>query len=94
MIAPRRPRSGPGAWWLPAIVLGAGLTLVVVGDHSLAGGLLMGSAFLTAALLRLVLPEDRAGGIAVRSRALDVITLMVLGVLLLVVFSVVDFRAR
>lgn len=92
MIAPRRSRLGLSAWCLPAFVLSAGLALVVLGDRSLLGGYLMGSAFLTGALLRLVLPEDRAGGIAVRSRTLDVFTLVVLGGSLIVVFSIVDFR--
>jgi hypothetical protein len=47
------------------------------------GGAVAGGALLVAAVIRLVLPTRLAGPLAVRHRATDVITLVVLGVSLL-----------
>ena len=47
------------------------------------GGVIAGGALLAAALLRLVLPARMAGLLAVRNRATDAVTLIVLGACLL-----------
>jgi len=51
--------------------------------HGGRGGAVAGGALLVAAVIRLVLPTRLAGLLAVRHRATDVITLIVLGVSLL-----------
>jgi len=72
-------------------VVAAGLVLGAVlrwraGALVIAAGLLLGSA------LRLVLPARRAGLLVVRSRRLDVATLMVLGAALMALASSVPER--
>ena len=67
--------------WPTAVVLAgllAGLALVWV-DRVRAGTTGMGAAVLLAALLRLVLPEPRAGMLAVRRRGIDAVVLAALG---------------
>lgn len=44
------------------------------------GSVLLGGSLLLAAVLRAVLPEDRAGLVAIRSRAVDVLSYTGLGV--------------
>ena len=44
------------------------------------GSVLLGGSLLLAAVLRAVLPEDRAGLVAIRSRAVDVLSYVGLGV--------------
>lgn len=80
-----------GFWWAPTAVLLAGLLAVVVGRRALVGGVIMGAAFALAAVLRLVLPEDRAGGLAVRTRGLDLLVLSVLSLAVVVAFALVDW---
>lgn len=63
-----------GAWW----VLPAGLTValvVLLTEGIRPGGYVTGAVLALAALLRLVLPDRRAGGLVVRTKALDVLTL-------------------
>ncbi|HEY3534281.1 MAG TPA: DUF3017 domain-containing protein [Pedococcus sp.] len=88
MTAPRL-----GWWWavLPVLVLG----LVVIALHHVrAGGYVLAAGAGLAALLRLVLPKSRSGGLAVRSRAADVTTLAVLALALAVITNVLDLRPR
>ncbi len=75
-----------GPWWLVAAV---GLTgLLFVGLHMVRlGGNLMGAALLLGAALRAVLP--RSGGLAVRRRWIDVMSLLALGTALLVAVALV-----
>ena len=44
------------------------------------GSVLLGGSLLLAAVLRAVLPEDRAGLVAIRSKAVDVLSYVGLGV--------------
>ncbi len=72
----------PGKEWpLTLVVVGflAGLAVVAT-NHFRRGGVLAGAAVLAGAVLRLVLPTRTAGLLAVRSRALDVLALGLLGV--------------
>ncbi|QQS01338.1 MAG: DUF3017 domain-containing protein [Austwickia sp.] len=94
MTGERPHRHVLGAWWAPAGVVTAGFLVVLVGNRALVGGLVMGAGFLLAALLRLVLPEDRAGGLVVRSRALDLLALLGLAVAVVVAFALVDWASR
>jgi hypothetical protein len=56
------------------------------------GGYLLGVALLLAATMRLVLPAKYCLGLLVRSRYLDVLTAVVLGVAILVVVYLVPGR--
>jgi hypothetical protein len=53
---------------------------LIVTAHWRKGAAALGVAALLAAILRLVLPENRIGPLAVRSRAFDVVLLLVLAV--------------
>lgn len=55
-----------------ALVLG-GLAWLGFGGHVLVGGLIISSGFVAAAVLRLVLPPDRAGALHVRNKSTDVV---------------------
>jgi hypothetical protein len=61
-------------------VVGVGLVLVLVHQWRL-GSAVVGLALSLAAALRLVLPTERAGYLAVRSRAVDAAVLVALGFL-------------
>ena len=61
--------------------VGVGLLLVTV-EHWRQGLVLMGLALVGAALLRLLLPERRVGFLAVRSRPVDVVLMVGVGVTL------------
>lgn len=93
-ISWRRGRPGLKAWWLLALFLGIGMCIVVFAGRSLVGGVVMGASFLLGAVLRVVLPEERAGGLAVRSKTVDAATLVVLGLTVLLAFISVDLRPR
>jgi hypothetical protein len=66
------------------VAVGLGL-LVVTFDYWRRGLVLIGLALIGAAVLRLLLPVRRAGFLAVRSRPVDVLLLVVTGLALTVV---------
>ena len=78
-----------GALWLVAAGLVAGVTVIGFGDVR-GGGFLIAGALVAAALLRLMLPRARAGGLVVRSRTADVTFLLVMGLALFVIVISVD----
>lgn len=82
-----------GWWWAAVPVMLAGLALFALDRVRLAGVVLAAGLGL-AALLRLVLPASAAGGLAVRSRAADVLTMTVLGGALFVITAVLDLSPR
>ena len=82
-----------GWWWVATPVLALGLVAYAADRVQLAGYLLAAGAGL-AALIRLVLPTARAGGLAVRSRFTDVVLLAGFAVAIAVVTSVLDLRPR
>jgi hypothetical protein len=88
MTAPRL-----GWWWAAAPVLVLGVVLFLL-DEVRPAGYTIAAGLGLAALLRLVLPTDRSGGLAVRSRGVDVVTMAVLGVALAVITSVLDLTPR
>ncbi|PID97016.1 MAG: hypothetical protein CSA84_01235 [Actinomycetales bacterium] len=75
-----------GPWWLVAV---AGLTgLVLVGLHMVRfGGYFMSAALLLGAAMRALL--SRPGGLAVRRKWVDVVSLLTLGTALLVAVALV-----
>ncbi len=65
-----------GGQWpilLPGVILIAAFALVIAG-YWRRGALVLAIGVAVAAALRLTLPEDRAGLLAVRSRGIDVAT--------------------
>ena len=82
-----------GALWLVAAALISGL--VVIGFVNVRwGGFVVAATLVAAALLRLMLPRARAGGLVVRSRTADVAFLLVMGLVLLVIVITVDLQPR
>ncbi|GGG13689.1 hypothetical protein GCM10007304_29660 [Rhodococcoides trifolii] len=57
----------------------AAAAVLVLADRWRRGSLLFGVAIVFAALLRLCLPSDRVGILAVRSRAFDTVSLAAVG---------------
>jgi DUF3017 family protein len=82
-----------GWWWVAAPVLVLGLVLFWLDQVRLAG-YTVAAGLLLAALLRLVLPASRSGGLVVRSRAVDVLTMAALGFGLAVITYTLDLRPR
>lgn len=82
-----------GWWWVATPVLLLGL-LAYAADRVLLAGYLLAAGAGLAALLRLVLPTARAGGLAVRSRFVDVAVLAGFAVALAVITSVLDLTPR
>jgi Protein of unknown function (DUF3017) len=82
-----------GALWLVALGVISGL--VVIGFGSVRwGGFVISGALLAGAVLRLVLPAARAGGLVVRSRPADVVMLLGMAVALFVIVVAVDLQPR
>jgi hypothetical protein len=75
---PRWWRSQPlGLWWGLPIGLTVAVWLLVQGQVRLFGYVVAGT-LAAAALVRLLLPRDAVGGLMVRSRFWDVVTLLAL----------------
>ena len=77
----RTPAALPAA--LVAAVALAGMGLVIT-QHWRKGAVLLGGALLVAAVLRMVIPLDRVGLLAIRSRAVDVLCYSGFGVVMMV----------
>ena len=78
---PRTLRSRLPAEWPMIVVLAiaaAGLLRVATANWR-EGSVLLGGALLVAAVLRAVLPPDRAGLVAIRSRIVDILAYSGLG---------------
>ena len=79
-------------WWLIAAIVAAGLLVIAFADLRW-GGRIMAAGFLLGALIRLVArPARKAGGLNVRSRALDVVILVSFGVGLLIASATVNLN--
>lgn len=68
---------------LAVAVLAAGIAQIALGSWRLGSAVVGGSALLAMAL-RLVLSDERAGMLAVRGKAVDVVTMLALGIGVLV----------
>ena len=76
-------------WWLIAAIVGTGVLVIAFADLRW-GGRIMAAGFLLGAVIRLVArPARKAGGLNVRSRALDVAILTTLGIAVLVASATV-----
>jgi len=82
-----------GPLWLLAAAVISGLAVIGVG-HVRSGGFVVAGALFAAALLRLILPPGRAGGLVVRSRLADVTFLLGMSVALFVIVVALDLRPR
>jgi hypothetical protein len=69
---------------LVALIVALGM-LRVLTQHWRQGAVLIGGALLVAAVFRAVIPDDRVGLLAVRSRPVDVLCYCVLATLMIVV---------
>jgi hypothetical protein len=88
-LQPRKPRTRGGlVYLLTLIVAVGGLVLVVAGQWRL-GATVLGSAFLLATLGRAALPDEDAGMLKLRRKAIDVPTLLAIGLALVVLASLV-----
>jgi len=67
-----------------ALIVALGM-LRVLTQHWRQGAVLIGGALLVAAVFRAVIPDDRIGLLAVRSRPVDVLCYSVLATLMIVV---------
>jgi hypothetical protein len=77
-------------WWLIATIVGTGVLVIAFADLRW-GGRIMAAGFLLGAVIRLIArPARKAGGLNVRSRTLDVVILVTLGVGLLVASATVN----
>lgn len=72
------PRQPLGAWWVGVAGLAAAAVLLVLENLRLYGYAL-GATMVVLAVLRVVLPEGRAGGLAVRGRWVDALVMLALG---------------
>ncbi|MER7073728.1 DUF3017 domain-containing protein [Terrabacter sp. NPDC000476] len=80
-------------WYLVAAVAAAGVFVIAFVDVRW-GGRIVAAAFLVGASIRLVArPARRAGGLTVRSRALDVVILLALGAGVLIASATVNVAA-
>ena len=87
---PRWWRTQPlGLWWLLPVGLTAAVWVLVQGEVRVFGYLL-GLTLAAAAVLRLVLPRDTVGGLMVRSRTADVVTLLALAVAVVVLSATLN----
>ncbi|WP_232663850.1 DUF3017 domain-containing protein [Pseudonocardia sp. TRM90224] len=68
---------------LVAVIVASGLVRVLM-QHWREGAALIGGAMLVAAVLRMVLPDDRVGLLAIRSKAIDVLCYSGFGVMMIV----------
>jgi hypothetical protein len=88
-LQPRKPRTRGGLVYLAVlIVAAAGIGLVVAGLWR-SGATVMGVAFMLGAIGRIALPDADAGMLKLRRKAIDVPTMLAIGVALIVLAAVV-----
>ncbi|GAB1820246.1 DUF3017 domain-containing protein [Herbidospora sp. RD11066] len=71
-----------GAYIMVAAGAATGLVLIDMFPEPWLGGVVLGAAFLAGAVLRLLLPRRHSGGLSVRSRVADTVTLTLFGLLM------------
>lgn len=91
-VAPRKPRTIGGAIYLVVLALAVGSLGVVAAGWWRVGCAMLGVAFLVATAGRIVVPDDQAGMLKLRRKAIDVPTLLFIGVALVGLAAVVPAR--
>jgi hypothetical protein len=70
-------------WPLALVLLGLVIGLIVLSFYDFkVGSIMLGAAIIFGGALRMVLPRDRAGLLAIRSRPIDLVTMYGLGIAL------------
>lgn len=82
----RLRRLGP--WWIVSGLATVGLAITPLGQARI-GGYLIGLACIVGAVLRTVVSSRRAGGLRVRRRWVDAVTLAGLAALVLLAYTLV-----
>jgi hypothetical protein len=88
-LQPRTPRTRGGKVYLAVLIVAAGGVALVVGGLWRSGATVIGVAFLLAAIGRIALPDHDAGMLKLRRKAIDVPTLLAIGVALVVLAAIV-----
>jgi hypothetical protein len=88
-LQPRKPRTRGGKVYLGVLLVGIAGLAIIVADLWRLGTTLLGVAFLLATIGRIALPDADAGMLKLRRKAIDVPTLLAIGVALVVLASVV-----
>jgi hypothetical protein len=78
-----------GLWWVVAAFAVVGMGVIVFGGRLRIGGFVIGLGLVVAAVTRLVVREPHGGGIEIRSRSRDVVTLLVAAALVFGAFFLV-----
>ena len=90
----RRPQTiGGGVYLLIVVTALAGLAITVLGAWR-TGVTWIGTSMVAGGLVRLVLPERRAGMLRVRRKAPDVLLMLLAGVALVVLAFVIPDQRR
>ena len=82
---PSRRRRWWTQWPIAVVLVGVAVSLTIVAlAHFRIGSLMLGASLVLAFVLRLVLPSDRVGLLAVRSKSVDLVVLGTLAAALVV----------
>ncbi|MFZ8980017.1 MAG: DUF3017 domain-containing protein [Candidatus Nanopelagicales bacterium] len=82
---PSRRRRWWTQWPIAVVLVGVAVSLTIVAlDHFRIGSLMLGASLVLAFVLRLALPSDRVGLLAVRSKSVDLVVLGTLAAALVV----------
>ncbi|GII53162.1 hypothetical protein Pth03_15510 [Planotetraspora thailandica] len=71
-----------GPYLLVVVGAAVGLGMIGFGGSPWVGGVIMGAALLVGSLTRLVVSDERAGSLAIRSKKTDVVVFAVIGLAL------------
>jgi hypothetical protein len=88
-LQPRKPRTRGGKVYLAVLLVAAGGIGLVLAGLWRPGTSILGVAFLIATAGRIVLPDQDAGMLKLRRKAIDVPTLLAIGVALVAIAAVV-----
>ena len=83
------PLRGLGVWWVVAAVTVVGMVMISFGGRVRLGGFVVAASLVLAAVLRLLIPRGRGGGLEIRSRWRDVVTMLIAATLVFVAFFLV-----
>lgn len=76
-----RSRAWLREWPITLVLAGVAIAMILIASDSFRrGSVVLSASVLLAAFLRLLLPDEDAGMLAVRTKKVDVITLGLLGV--------------